>query len=1045
MKIFKKTIFIVLLVLFCNACLIGARADVGQLAPDQLSGSPIKVIEQFIKQQMKKKKIPGLAIVVVKGNRVFYQKGFGYADLRTKQPVTPDTLFELSSNSKAFTALGILRLIEQGLLDLTDPAQKYLPWFFMKYHGKKASISIEQLLHQTSGIPFNSIQDIPASEANSALEETVKTLVGKELVHQPGEKFLYATMNYDVLGLIIQRISGQPFEQYMQSNVLQPLGLDNTFLFRQEAVRQGLMAKGYKTGFMQALEYDAPRYRGNTPAGYFISNLKDIGEWLKIQLGTSGNADFNRLLIQESQIPDYSVGPGADDSFYSMGWFVNQVKGKTISHGGANPNYSSYIILRPAQKIGVAVLTNLGNIESGSTQFICQGVMDLANGDKPPAAPSNTNQSIDSIATIVIYVSMAIILFTLALIIIFLVELFKKERRFQGNSFKGFTFLILIFGILALTGYALYMIPDVMMQGFHWDFVSVWGPVSVPVASILAFAAIIIFFLHYVLITFFPKPEEKPFFNLIVLSIASGMGNAFIIFTINAAFGSNRNQFATTLFLYFILAIIIYVFGTRMVRKRMITITNDIVYFKRITLINKILKASYQKLEALEGGKIHAGLNNDTEVVSNLANLLIDGVTSLITLICCFVYLGILNIYGLLISILVIGVAAGMYFYIGKSARKLWERMRDTQNQFFQFIHDLVSGFKELTLHPQKQEEFAADMQQTCKTYRDKRLAGEFKFINVFVIGELMFTVVIAVVAFVFPLVFNEMNTNDLRAYIFIFLYMTGPVHGMLNTIPRIIQFQISWKRINQLLEEINVIEVVEPGFSKPEVWDLEPKNSLQLDGVVFQYQNEKGEEFTIGPIDAEFGTGELTMLTGGNGSGKSTLAKLITGLYIPLQGEIKINGATASPHSLKQLYSAIFSDFYLFKKLYGIEYRSQQTTAEHYLKILKLDEKVQIKDGVFSTIKLSTGQKKRLALLACYLEDRPIYLFDEWAAEQDSEFRKFFYQELLPGLRKRGKCVIVISHDDRYFGIADKVIKMEMGKIVETTKVVPAQNPGIA
>lgn len=128
--------------------------------------------------------------------------------------------------------------------------------------------------------------------------------------------------------------------------------------------------------------------------------------------------------------------------------------------------------------------------------------------------------------------------------------------------------------------------------------------------------------------------------------------------------------------------------------------------------------------------------------------------------------------------------------------------------------------------------------------------------------------------------------------------------------------------------------------------------------------------------------------------------------------------------------YSTVFADFYLFDKLYGISYEGKETEIQRYLEILQLSDKVQIQDGKFSTTKLSTGQKKRLALLVTYLEDRYIYLFDEWATDQDPEFRLFFYDSLLPELKFKGKCVIAVTHDDRYFNLADRVIKMDLDKM---------------
>jgi putative ATP-binding cassette transporter len=133
-----------------------------------------------------------------------------------------------------------------------------------------------------------------------------------------------------------------------------------------------------------------------------------------------------------------------------------------------------------------------------------------------------------------------------------------------------------------------------------------------------------------------------------------------------------------------------------------------------------------------------------------------------------------------------------------------------------------------------------------------------------------------------------------------------------------------------------------------------------------------------------------------------------------------------------------VFSDFHLFENLHGMEMLDDQ--AKHYLKRLQLDHKVQVQDGVLSTTELSQGQRKRLALMTAYLEGRPIYLFDEWAADQDPVFKEVFYYQLLPELKARGKTIIVISHDDRYYHIADRVIKMDSGKIVHDLPNVPEE-----
>ncbi|NJL81182.1 MAG: ATP-binding cassette domain-containing protein, partial [Richelia sp. SM2_1_7] len=186
--------------------------------------------------------------------------------------------------------------------------------------------------------------------------------------------------------------------------------------------------------------------------------------------------------------------------------------------------------------------------------------------------------------------------------------------------------------------------------------------------------------------------------------------------------------------------------------------------------------------------------------------------------------------------------------------------------------------------------------------------------------------------------------------------------------------------------------------------------------------------------INLKFKPGELVFIVGGNGSGKSTLIKLITGLYVPNKGNILFDNRPITNENrewYRQQFSVVFYDFYLFERLLGIEENSA-TEIQNYLIQLELERKVTVKDGILSTTNLSQGQRKRLALLTAYLENRPIFVFDEWASDQDPVFKEIFYHKLLPELKQRGKTVIVVSHDDRYFDKCDRIIKLDYGSVVE-------------
>ena len=265
-------------------------------------------------------------------------------------------------------------------------------------------------------------------------------------------------------------------------------------------------------------------------------------------------------------------------------------------------------------------------------------------------------------------------------------------------------------------------------------------------------------------------------------------------------------------------------------------------------------------------------------------------------------------------------------------------------------------------------------------------------------------------------------------SFIIVLLYLINPVNGILGSVPAIMQLRIAWDRIQTFLKEIPAnLDLKET----PKVIDYNLVKSIKIEGITFQYKNENSLNFfSVGPIDLELKRGEALFIIGGNGSGKTTLAKLLTGLYEPDSGKIMINDKQVSSSQLSEYFSTVFNPYYLFEKLYNIDLKGKSEEVVRYLSLLNLSEKVEISGNKYSTINLSGGQKKRLALLQCYLEDYPIYLFDEWAADQDPEYRKIFYRELLPKMKEDGKIIIAITHDDHYFDVADKIIKMDLGKV---------------
>jgi len=304
--------------------------------------------------------------------------------------------------------------------------------------------------------------------------------------------------------------------------------------------------------------------------------------------------------------------------------------------------------------------------------------------------------------------------------------------------------------------------------------------------------------------------------------------------------------------------------------------------------------------------------------------------------------------------------------------------------------------------------------------------------------GTLMFFVFIGLVLFVLSRIF-EVPADVMSGYALIFLYMVLPMDAVLMAIPSINRTRVALERVEQ-----GTAGLVNQTPGAPGDDDVRDAgfDSLRLVGVTHAYHRElEDRSFLLGPIDLEIRRGEIVFLIGGNGSGKTTLAKLLVGLYAPEGGQVILNGRAvgdAGRDSYRQLFTAVFSDFYLFERLLGLEGGAAaagepgglDVQARRWLRELQLERKVTVDRGMLSTTELSQGQRKRLALLVAYLEDRPFYVFDEWAADQDPTYKAIFYERLLPDLRARGKTVLVVTHDDRYFDVADRCLMLDAGRL---------------
>lgn len=526
------------------------------------------------------------------------------------------------------------------------------------------------------------------------------------------------------------------------------------------------------------------------------------------------------------------------------------------------------------------------------------------------------------------------------------------------------------------------------------------------------------------------KKSKLLFLLATLASILTGIGNILLIALINNLI--DRNIVSASQIGYFCLVIFLLAIASLSAQTLLTYLTQNTVYDLRLSLINKVINSPLEQLERVGSSKLLAVLGADIQAISSGCSFLPDILTDLIIVISCIIYLFYLNlaVFGAILSLLFCGIIG--YQLLETKAKQILIVARNEEDNLYQHFQELIGGIKELKLHNRQKTSFIKqDICATAKSCRQKNISGQIIFAVGETWGRTIFFIAIGVILFILPS-WIELNFQQLADYIIVIIFMARPIESIINLIPAIGKANIALMKINSL-----ELASEDKFFQYNQRRELLTRiNNLEINNLSYRYHNrESDDDFSLKALDLNLTPGKIIFFIGGNGSGKSTLAKLITGLYRPTQGTIKLNGIEISNANLNwycQHFSAIFADFYLFNRLLDYEKQSRrlEQTISEYLVKLNLEHKVHFTNGRFSTIALSEGQRKRLALLVTYLEDRPIYLFDEWAAEQDPRFREIFYTQILSELRNQGKIILAITHDDKYFYLADQIIKLDRGRV---------------
>jgi putative pyoverdin transport system ATP-binding/permease protein len=537
-----------------------------------------------------------------------------------------------------------------------------------------------------------------------------------------------------------------------------------------------------------------------------------------------------------------------------------------------------------------------------------------------------------------------------------------------------------------------------------------------------------------IFLQFLKKESDKPLLKLLVLTAVSGFASAGVLAIINlAAKNVSKDSINISFVLMFAATVGIFVVSQKYILTTGIIIIEEILNNIRLRLSDKIRRTDLLNIEKIGKAEIYNRLTQECTLISQMAPYIITALQSAIMLVFVFGYIAILSIFAAVLLLLLI---LGGVFVFHKNNIKVYAELDETNKaeiNFFVSLTNILDGLKEIKLNRKKSEDVYSHFEKISQRLKSLKISTGNKFSENMVFSQAFIYIILGAIVFVLPRLNPDITENIVSATTAM-LFAIGPLTSIVSMLPIFGKVNIAISNIYNLENELDL------QLNPNEVQPINGENrfsdfkEIVLSDLYFEYKNGEGRDvFSIGPIDLTITRGEVLFIIGGNGCGKTTFLKALTMLYRPKTGNIFVDNKLIDSSNYleyRELYSAIFYDFHLFDKLYGLENVDPQKIND-LLKLMQIEKKTEFKDSGFTKLDLSTGQRKRLALIVTFLEDKPIYIFDEWAADQDPQFKKYFYDELLKKLKAEGKTVIAVSHDDRYFHLADRVIKMEYGKII--------------
>ena len=526
---------------------------------------------------------------------------------------------------------------------------------------------------------------------------------------------------------------------------------------------------------------------------------------------------------------------------------------------------------------------------------------------------------------------------------------------------------------------------------------------------------------------------------LCLIAIPNTLFTFGILYIINGIIAGKNLFYADYIGQLFFL-IVVLSFGLNMfLQRKIIAFTFNAIYENELKIFSSLQQTSLRQLEAIGSERIY-GIVEDVRLFAYLPSIMSGTISSLISLVICLIYYFILSFTAAMIVVSMIALMAMGYVIYNKRLFKRVQLLRKLNDLYFKVVDDILKGFKELKLSKVKSINlFDKFLGNNRKEVRDVEIGIVNKYLVLNLFSQYGLYLLLGVVLFLLPF-FHLLNRESVISFVVILLFIIGPITNLIGMQNFYTRSYVANKRVTAFLEDLKELPVETAGVA--ELFDEEVEE-LRFEDITYQHQSDDFDSsFVMGPINLTVRKGETIFIIGGNGSGKSTFINCLTGLYRPSGGSIYLNGkkVTNDGRYYKDKISAIFTDNHLFSRNYENYTLKENKEYNRLLEIMKLDTVVLDDREESARRKFSKGQGKRMAMIFALLEDSPILVLDEWAADQDPYFRKYFYEKLLPQLKAEGKTIIAVTHDDAYFKCADRILKFDYGKIVRDFNGMPQE-----